>query len=375
MVRGFFLVLTGAAMIVAVGCSDKSVAPTTEDATLHGGYSATNEAPAFGDATLLSAAGAEDVYPDPLVASPLCDSLLGLTRVHAYHFRAVWGHLVCDSTEEVVTNWDGSLELSRGVALLRRVIAFEPATDSALPRITRQKIEWASSTRPCSDGIGVDLIVPPSPLVVDTSMLIGENNDTTYVFDTLPPVSATLAFVTGPYSRIFNEAELAALDTIIELPDGNAISFTAFPIYEVLCPRGSLTGDWTYTADSQGTFIGTWRDNHGFISGYVRGHFEIDADSQHVFYGKWIDESGQFEGFIQGQWRERHYGRGNGKGMHRFGWFNGDVLTADNAVIGRVKAKFTAGKESDEAGFFQGRWKVKCIGESGDYDDHMEDDD
>lgn len=366
-------------LMVASGCSDKPVAPTDDQLTSnHGGYTATDEAPAFGDARLLASAGAEASYPDPLVGSPMLDSLINLSRIHAYHFRAVWGHLVCDSTEDVVTNWDGSLEVSRGVAVLRRTIQFEPSTDSILARTDWGKIEWASSTSPCFDGVVADLVIPPSALVIDTTYIVNDSGDTTGVtIDTMPSEPATLSFVTGPYSHVFTEVELAKLDTIIILPDGNTIAFAAFPIYEILCPRGSLMGEWTYTVEDQGTFSGTWRDNHGFLTGFVEGHFEINADSEHVFFGKWIDATGKFEGFLEGRWRERHYGVGHGGGMHRFGWFNGNVLTADNTVIGRVKAKFTAG-ESDDAGFFHGRWKVRCLDDGpdeNDNDDGMDRDD
>ena len=378
----FFLLLALATLVVAAGCSDKAVAPDNNQLTSqHGGYTATNEAPAFGDATLLAAARCGEVaYSDPVLVTPMYDSLFNLRLAHAFHFRAVWGHLVCDSTATAATNWDGSLELSRGLAVVRRTIHFEPATDSILPRTAWNKIEWTSQTKPCNDGIAVDLVVPPTPLVIDTQMVIGQNNDTSFVYDTLPSVPATLSFVTGPYSRIFSEAELAKLDTIITLPDGNEIAFTSFPVYEILCPRGSLTGGWTYTVDSQGTFSGVWRDHHGLLTGYIQGHFDITADSSHVFFGKWIDQTGLFEGFVQGTWRERHYGHGRDgegmgdgiRGMHRFGWFQGDVLAADNSKIGVLKAKFTAG-DSNEIGFFQGRWRVNCPDiKSDDMDDGID---
>ncbi|HWR83047.1 MAG TPA: hypothetical protein VN285_07075 [Candidatus Deferrimicrobium sp.] len=357
------------------GCSEKPAEPTEETLNLDadfGGYTASPEAPGFGDADLVEEAVSDSEFNDEVLGFERVNSVIADPQCGYYHFRAVWGRLHYDSTVTELTDWTGSLSVSRGVEIIRRVIRFEPEQDYIVrPRTDPSVIEWVSRTSVHHDGIAVDIFVPRPRLVIDTVQVpqVDSLGDTSYVIvidtvlgDTSP---VTVSFETGPYSRTFAVDELRSLDTVVYLDDSNAVAFHAVEFNRYPCPRGFLAGNWGFDEEGRGRFRGVWWSrglpSRWEISGYVQGHFGQNSAGRDVFFGKWISRSGRFEGFLKGT-----YGRIPGPEMaddnarkHARGWFAGRVFNADRLPIGALKGRFrSASAEPD--GFFQGRWKLFC---------------
>ncbi|MFZ1685696.1 MAG: hypothetical protein WAU88_16405, partial [Candidatus Zixiibacteriota bacterium] len=152
MIRKLGLPLMTLALLVWVaGCSKSPTNDKTTDTSnvsqQFGGYTTATEPVAFGDPNLANLSNGEQPVSDPIATSPLVDSLMRDTTSGVFHFRAVWGHLRYDSTVTLATNWDGSLKIDpHGAIVVRKTIRFEHATDSILPRTSRNLLEWASTT-------------------------------------------------------------------------------------------------------------------------------------------------------------------------------------------------------------------------------------
>jgi hypothetical protein len=379
MVRKLVLPIVALAFVVWVAGCSKS--PTTTNATSNnsqlaqqfGGYDATPSTPNFGDPTLATATQGETPVSDPVANSVVADSLQKDTTSGIFHLRAVWGRLHYDSTVTIPTNWDGSLRIEpRGVIVLKKKIRFEPATDSILHRDSVNVLRWASTTTVASDGIDVVLLIPRPKSTYDTTIVVHVDSlgDTTrtVTVDTIPGPPSTVSFVTGPYSRTFTLTELAKLDTIVSLTDSNAISFNAYEVRHNACPRGFVTGYWG--ADSSGTkiFRGLWISNNGLNDGSLEGYVTTDTFGVNVFYGKWVDQSGAFQGLLRGIWG-LYPGEKVGLPSKGRGWFFGGIYDANATLVGSLKGNFR-GANSNNPGFFEGRWKIGCPGDGG-MDDGM----
>ncbi len=368
------LLMMAAALAWVSGCSHNPVSnkPANNNiAQQFGGFTTSNEAPAFGDPALAAAAGNEVSVNDPMGSTPGFDSLFNNPNSGFFHFRAVWGHLMLDSAATTPTNWDGSLTLSRGVELVRRTISFEPG-DSVLTRTSPTVIQWVSTTTTGFDGISVDLFVPPSGTIIDTVItpVVDSLGDTTKIIkiDTIPALPVTLQFQTGPFSHTFSLADLVKLDTIINLTDSNAIAFDAFEFEHVPCARGALNGNWGFDSTGTGQFMGMWRGLHGELKGFVDGHFMTDSLGHQVFFGKWIDQNGLFQGLLKGTWGPHPNMHASERGKIRGGgWFTGQIFDNNANPIGLLRGHYK-GTNSLNSGFFQGRWKLNCPGAIGEND-------
>jgi len=367
MLRKIVLPLFAVALLFwVVGCSDN---PSTTDLTeetpnlddAFGGFKTTSEEPGFGDPELLDAENDEEEVDDIMLASPSVDSIISDEDAGMFHFRAVWGRLCYDSTVAEVTDWTGSLTLSRGAEIIRRVIRFE-GNDYIQPRTDRGLIEWVSYTTVHNDGIGVDIFVPRPTPTYDTTYVI-DDTDTTIVIDTVMPEPVTLTFETGPYSQTFTLDELAALDTTVYLDDSNAVAFQGLQFYRYWCPRGFLAGIWGFDSTGLGVFRGTWISQHGYVAGWLKGNFGKNDDGEKVFYGKWINRNGDFEGLLAGTYKpiggiangdgnmtQAHYGGGS---------FEGNIFDADSNEIGVLKGRYHSAPEFRKS-YFHGRWKLYC---------------
>lgn len=399
MIRRIALPLFAAALLLwAVGCSNNPSDPQTDSdlpniSSDFGGYTATDEAPGFGNPDLVAQEGDEVEADDPMASSQQIEDWAIDPSVLAFHFRAIWGQLTYDSTVTTPTSWDGSLTISRGGVITRRLIAWELNQDFLLPRTDRKVVEWQSTTTVSHDGLAFDLLIPwvntydttmtvdtTGEITYDTSIVVDTVDDTTfdttivvdtvdgtefdtmYVVDTVPPEPFTLTFATGPYTRTFDMEELAALDTIVYVDDAdsNAVAFQGYQYFRNVCPRGVLTGHWGYDEDGNGIFNGVWHSRFGYADGYVEGMFGLNEDSAKVFYGKWIDRSGSFEGLLAGTYGygPNHHASDMGK-MRAAGWLDGKIYDADENEIGVLKGKFKAHAHFP-SGWFQARWKLNC---------------
>jgi hypothetical protein len=338
-------------LALIAGCSQKtsdSQNDQSEIADEFGGYTPTDEQPAFGDQVLAAEMEGDEEYNDQVLSSPTVDSIINDSEEEgAYALRIVWGSLEFDSTVTEVTDWSGSLTISRGAEIVRRLIRFERGQDYILPREDRKVIEWVSVTTVHYDGIFVNLYVPP----VDP-------NDTNVTAD--EPVTVT--FATGPFTVSFNIEELMTLDTVFVLEDGvNAVAFRGFKVFPGICPKGFLGGRWGKDSTGQGIFFGRWISRNGALIGHLRGHWGTDRDGNpdNVFYGKWIDINGKFEGFLKGH----YYARPCPNVVRdRFGQFKGFFYDANRNVKGALNGHYMRSRTDEEnsLGFFLGRWKTFC---------------
>ena len=367
--------LTPLMMVVALlfwvsGCSDSPIEPgASENLNLEdefGGYTASMENPGFGDPELVDEAASDTVYNDEILTSPEVGTVISFPpRTGYYHLRAVWGRLCYDSTVTEVTDWTGSLSVSHGIEVIRRVIRFEPGQDYIIrPRTDPKLIEWVSKTTVHNDGIAVDIFVPP---IFDTTEVVEVDSlgDTSYVIVIDTSYSATVSFETGPYSRTFELEELKSLDTVVYLDDSNAVAFHAFELHRYPCPRGFLAGRWGFNENGEGRFRGVWwskRPNFfgWYISGYLKGHFGKNNSGAKVFFGKWISRNGEFKGFLKGTYG--HLPRPevtDATRKHAHGWFAGKIFNANRIEIGVLKGRHRSAPWHKN-GFFQGRWKLHC---------------
>lgn len=362
-----------AAMITlwGMGCSDNTISEqTTAELNLQddfGGYTASDEAPAFADGDLLDAADEEVEFNDPVANSPEVVDLSEDSESGHFHLRAVWGRLEFDPTVSEATDWTGSLTITRGAMVVRRVIRFERGQDYIEPRHERTLVEWVSQTTVHNDGIGVDIFVPPPIPEIDSVEIyvIDSLGDTVGVrirVDTLwlEPDPVTVAFETGPYSRTFTLRELARLDTVVYLEDSNAVAFHAHELNHCICRRGFLRGTWGYDDEGNGVFKAVWIGCAGFPSGYMRGHWGVNDNGRKVFFGKWISANGAFEGLIRGVWGNRPTTNANDLANRRAGgYFAGRIYNGEGTEIGALGGRYVSHPQHRH-GFLQGRWKLYC---------------
>ncbi len=319
-----------------------------------GGFTMSDEAPAFGEPEQYEALSQETQVRDPIENTYEYQTQLRARGARIFEFRAVWGALwnLDDSTrtDPCPLDWSGRLRLEGGVISVHQTIAFEP--EDSLYRVDPSTIGWISHTGRHVDGIHVKLVVPPAP-PADSARA-----------DRPAP---RLVLRTGPFSRSFTIEELAAL-RLIEPVDrcGNGISIAS--VERLLpCPHGQLAGAWKLlppdsvaAPDSNGTvyghFRGVWIGAGGRISGHLRGVFGVNGEGARVFFGKYIDTTGRFMGILRGE-----YGARPGEAeisRYPLGWFAGEWV-GRGETIGRLKGHWMMDAENG-AGCFHGVWGMKC---------------
>lgn len=350
------------------GCSDNTTEPddlgNLNLSEEFGGYTAVSETPAFDDPILIEEGIKDTEYDDPMMSTSGVSSLISDPDAGYYHLRMVWGMLRYDSTVTTETDWTGSLTINRGAEIIRRLIHWELNQDFILPRTDRKLIEWISITTVHNDGLAVDIIIPPVCPIFDTTFVTDPSTGDTLdivVDTTIPEMEPVeVVFETGPYSRTFTLAEIAALDTIVMLDDSNAVAFHGLKIDRRPCPRGFLSGRWGYNDEGEGVFRGVWRGRFGEIAGYFRGIFGVNDIGRRVFVSKWINRNGQFEGFIKGTYNPMPDNNADDMAFERAGgWFRGNIYNAERTAIGVLKGRYKPANDG-EGGFLQGRWKINC---------------
>jgi hypothetical protein len=257
-----------------------------------------------------------------------------------YMLRIVWGNIQRpDTTNDAedpdcpVTDWSGSLEISGGVATVKRLIRFEEPVDHIVrPRPSPREVAWVSHTSPHLDGILFKVIDVHDPQEKD--------------------VTNSLTITTQHYTVEIPLADLADYREFIEIDECNSISIVAVEPEHMGCPTGFIEGGWVAETDSSGYFRGGWISNRGGLAGYLRGRYEV-VDGERVLYGKWITEFGAFGGLIRGTWRPADSDTGP-DGFFEARWV-GDLFISR----GFIKGHYHIGPEGD-AGFFHGRWRKLC---------------
>lgn len=326
--------------LIFIGCgTDSAIQPDNQDsiADQFGGYTPTDEFPAFGETDLAGELEGDVEYDDPVLIDPVVEDEIN-SAASIFALRIVWGRLEYDSTVTAVTDWTGSLSVSWGSIVVRRTIRFEPATDWVLPRTDRKLVEFVSKTTVHNDGLHVNVYQPPS------------------VTDDIK----TITLETAPYSVTFDVNDLTKMDTIIQLDDGNAVSIQAHKLTPGACPRGFLGGFWGRDEDGNRIFMGGWMSANGTLMGYLKGTWgeEIDGIKYNVFYGKYIDINGQFEGLIKGT-----YGpvlsANSFDIVGRVGKFFGYYYDANGNILGVLGGHYRPVRNTGY-GVFHGRWRQNC---------------
>jgi hypothetical protein len=363
-------------LVLVSGCQwlDNTTSPVTAESeqvidldSPTGGFTSTDEEPAFGEVELyepmLNEVAVNDTTAD-------CDEVQSLSRYrHAQHFRirALWGNLALTygdtvNAEYCPLDWSGKMYVDGGVIIIERLIAFE--CDDSITRENLSTISWVSHTGPHIDGIQVSLVVPWGPA------------DSTETY-----IEPKFTFETGPYSRTFTMEELMALSIIEPVDDcGNGITINS-QILTAFCPYGFLAGGWKSvepdtifpqdTTDTEkiilGKYRGIWISERGTPGGYLKGIFGTNSDGERVFFGKYIDMTGRFKGILRG-----YYGPAPDVAVdseHPYGFFQGTWINEDGLISGRLQGHWI----SDEPGFgfFHGIWGAICE-EEVDVDDEGE---
>jgi hypothetical protein len=365
-----YAMLAIAFLMFALGCQDSSVSPNAglpaeQQIDLNsptGGFTASNESPAFGEPSKFTMLSHESPITDAYEGNATVQDLLRARGARLYDFRAVWGRLAdvgdSNASDPCPLDWSGTLHLEGGLILIEKAIAFEP--DDSIARIDKSTIRWTSHTGPLVDGIQVKLVVPAG--AVDTTNCAG--------------CAPRLEMITGPYSRTFTLEELVALQLVEPVDEcANAMSITSV-LVPIGCPHGQLMGAWSLTppdslapTDSTiardtvlGVFRGIWVGRHGLIGGHVRGVFGLNDSGERVFFGKYIDLCGHFVGILRGRYEpEPQFAGAAGQLSNRsHGWFRGEWIDDTYRVQGALKGHWIASEEG--MGYFHGIWGMKCGG-------------
>ncbi len=352
------IVLLAGLGLVMGGCTSSTDPAHTNTADLEdfGNYEATDEtSPDFNNPDLadLLAETEEEEYDDPVALSPVVDSVENQTRPDIFHFRMLWGNLPRDTAVTDLTDWSGTLTISRGAIVVTHLIRFEPGQDYLLPRwndegyYVPEELRWVSKTSCCLDGIATKLFIPPS--VTDEVV--------------------TVSFKAGRFGITFTMDQLEDLDTLINLSYGNAVLLQAarFEPRPNLHTRGHLRGVWTKDDTGQGIFYGRWTSAGGVPMGAIKGEWGVDSTGNNIFVGKWIDRSGRFQGFVKGTWEEH----GVCLGMHCPQWaglFEGRIFNSEREPIGLLGGRYWK-MPCSRTGRFEGRWCVGGCLDTGGRDD------
>lgn len=361
MIRKSIISLLFAGLLLWVGgCSKSPAEPEASGENLNlseefGGYLASGEEEGFADSDLLAELADNEEFNDPVSLSPEYEALCVNRDAGYFHLRVVWGQLRFNPDAQDITDWSGSLTVSRGMIVIRRAIHFEPGQDYILPRVERNLVEWVSKTTVHNDGIAVDILVPPLRPINDPDQ---------------DPVTVT--FEAGEYSRTFTLDELQRLDMVVQFDNSNAIAFHAFRLDGRPCPAGFLAGRWGVDGEGRHRLRGVWMSEDGRVKGFLRGHFGVNDEGRRLFFGKVIGLNGEFRAFLKGTYGYMPDETGGEiADGNAGGWFAGHIINADRIEIGVLRGRFYASTEHD-GGFFQGRWKTDCDNPGPGYTDRNE---
>ena len=368
------------AFVFAAGCdsgSDNLANPsaTTQEENIvdldspTGGFSFSDENPAFGEPDLYIYSSEEPEYNDKIKDDPDIERCRKFEGAKKFRLRAIWGHLARSYEDSSVTDccgidWSGSATFNNGIIIIEKLIAFD--SGDYVTRKSKSTIEWISHTCPHIDGIQVKLIAPPfKPYSIGT--------DST---NTIEPV---LTIKTGPFTKSFTLMELEALQLMQPVDRcGNGISINSQLILQN-CPQGYLLGKWeraeldTTVTDSiivvpdsfdhdndkkilLGHFKGVWIGNNGKMAGHLRGIYGINSSGERVFFGKYINFKGHFKGILKGHYESAPEITAEYYLPH--GIFQGYWISKNFVREGRLKGNWISDK--DGHGFFYGRWGMNC---------------
>jgi hypothetical protein len=294
----------------------------------NGGFTTSDEAPAFGDADVASESAEDADVMDAISNDPAAISALNSGSVKVYLVRITFGLLQGDSTATEIVDWSGSAEINKGTLLLMKTIRFEGNDYIHLPRDNRRVLEFTSQTRPHYDGLLLTII----------------DNDTTQ-----PALEGTLNFIAGAYSRTFTFSELDSLDLLEPVGEnGHEVSIISRSNEIVPFNGGFLAGRWVKKTANDGIFFGRWINSPGTNAGHLRGIWGVNRAGEKVFFGKYISLNGEFRGLLRGTW-------GFGRSVDG-GFFRGHWISRNNQNEGSLHGHWRSGRPGDGRGYFHGRY-------------------
>ncbi len=322
-----------------------------------GGFSLSDEEPAFGEEDKFIYSGYEAEYKDEIDPDRERDRDREKNGSIRFRLRALWGRLACGYVDSTVfdcceVDWSGRMTFHKGTVVIERLIAFD--LEDYVKRIDNSTIEWISRTCPHFDGIQVRLIAPPAE---SDSFILEELDD------------PALTIQAGPFNRTFTLAELDTLKLMTPVDRCcNAIMINSHFI-PPNCGNGYLFGRWrSVESDTifndetgemrgiiMGRFRGAWMGRNGRLFGHLKGVYGHTSAGDPVFYGKYIDFNGRFRGILRGR-----YGPDSEitDQPAYYGWFKGDWIGKNMVVKGKVDGKWAA--DTSGHGFFHGIWKTLC---------------
>ena len=349
--------------ILFAGCSDDTnpidAGPDELDGTesietadldaAYGNIAFTDEAEAFGDDELLTAADLDDaaaLSEDDEDSLTDDDPSLGGPNVRRTYVRILWGQLdgrfdpATERPEIEPVDWSGSIKVTEGAVALKRTILFERRTDHRLPRASRDSVAWKSFPGPHYDGVLVCLITP-----VEDGAVSGE-----MIFET-PQFSTTLAI-----DLLDGFHETTVVDDL-----GNAVSIRAAVREPQGCAAGFVAGFWKGIEDrpetdaiEMGFFRGRYVGQAGLTNGFLKGLYGMTSEGERVMVGKYVSRNGRVMGLIRGTWTSDE--SGDGMGTFQAHWVNRRGTRAGE-LFGSYYAN---GEDEIGDGFFEGRYQENC---------------
>lgn len=308
-----------------------------------GGFTMTDEEPAFGDPDLLAGAAEEADAGDGMRNHPEIGAMDEDPDVRIYALAIVWGNLPgqevrhgerceADGTDY---DWSGSVSVTTGAMVLKNTISFERRQGDRVvfPRTDRQTIEWVSHTGCGHDGLRLLVYQRPAD-----------------------EAGGILRFETALYSSEVPISSLAEMDEVIDVDaEGNQVRFLGSAVLpHEQTGRGFMRGRWGVMApgDSVGHFQGIWVCARGRVEGYMRGYYGHNDAGRRVFFGKYIDERGGFRGILRGTWNPAPQ---EGRPLEgRRGTFEGRWLDDGGRHDGDVAGRWH--HREGGPGCFDGRW-------------------
>ncbi len=332
------MLIVFATTFIIWGCSKNS--PTepdqngeaTELDAPYGGFTVSDELPAFGDASIAAAFDDDESVTDLMSTEPAFTNELNSGAVNAYYIRITWGFLQGDSTATKQVNWDGFASITRGKLGIMKAILFERNQNDriVLPRTDRRTVQWTSTTVTHFDGIVL--------VIVDK--------------DTLN-VPGEFTFSTNFYSKTFRFDELDSLQLVETVtPQGHQVSIQAHSKQIIPLGGGFVEGKWVKTRPHGGVFMGRWINNVGTRIGHLKGIWGVNRFGEKVFHGKYIGLDGKFGGLLSGNW-------GYNNSDENAGWFKGRWVNRSLTSIGIVEGHWKSKENSANHGFFHGKWRRK----------------
>lgn len=330
------------ALVLMAGCElfspDQSDSDRPAEISEFGGFTASDEAPAFGDIDLLKGYPEDEPFDDDMEDDPEVRNAKKDRRAKQYALRIIWGNVerrdstLADAEDCTVSDWSGMIEVDGGVAIIKRLILFEPGDSIVRPRGGPRKVQWVSYTKDHVDGLLLKIIDLPDP----------------------PPreVRNTLAITTPFYTGEIALADLEDYREFVIYDDCNAISIVATCIEPLHCPKGFMEGRWAAETDTSGYFKGAWIGNQGTLMGHLRGVYGI-REGQRVLFGKWISTSGDFQGLLRGRWTPIDGEDGPD------GFFEGRWVDENLNPEGFFRGHYAICPDNN-AGTFHGRWIKDC---------------